>query len=207
MYQFFPFFVWHYIHKHWKHMCFSGLGLILVIHCLFISAIGFRELFALQIGKKSPYERQMTNEYLLCGLPYRAGAISCVWYIASVPQCSRCITQGGLRGFPCRICLIPNIYQHQKTKTWQKNTWFKVCDMLFNSTEPTVNSFNVKLCKKREKILYFNPLNTEFNPICYLLALLGAHHFLHVGRMRVKLLTLRRLMSYIYIWSTHSWCF
>jgi len=44
----------------------------------------------------------------------------------------------------------------------------------------------------------FNPLNPELNPICYLLALLGARHFLHVSRIRVKLLTLRRLMSYIY---------
>ena len=42
-----------------------------------------------------------------------------------------------------------------------------------------------------------NPLNPELNPICYLLALL-AHHFLHVGRIRVKSLTLRLLMSYIY---------
>jgi len=42
-----------------------------------------------------------------------------------------------------------------------------------------------------------NPLNPELNPICYLLALLGAHHFLHVSRIRVKLLTFRRLMSYI----------
>jgi len=44
----------------------------------------------------------------------------------------------------------------------------------------------------------FNPLNPELNPICYLLALLGAHHFLHVSRIRVKLLTFMRLMSYIY---------
>ena len=42
-----------------------------------------------------------------------------------------------------------------------------------------------------------NPLKPELNPICYLLALL-AHHFLHVSRIRVKLLTFRRLMSYIY---------
>ena len=57
----------------------------------------------------------------------------------------------------------------------------------------------------------FNPLNAEFNPICYLLALL-AHHFLHVSRIRVKSLTLRLLMSYIYIyiyifiyiWSAYS---
>ena len=43
-----------------------------------------------------------------------------------------------------------------------------------------------------------NPLNPELNPICYLLALLGAHHFLHVSRIRVKLLTFRLLVSYTY---------
>jgi hypothetical protein len=32
----------------------------------------------------------------------------------------------------------------------------------------------------------FNPLNTELNPICHLLALLGAHHILHVSRIRVN---------------------
>jgi len=32
----------------------------------------------------------------------------------------------------------------------------------------------------------FNPLNTELNLICHLLALLGAHHILHVSRIRVK---------------------
>jgi len=39
----------------------------------------------------------------------------------------------------------------------------------------------------RQKVHAFliNPLNAELNPICYLLALLGAHHFLHVSRIRV----------------------
>ena len=46
---------------------------------------------------------------------------------------------------------------------------------------------------------YINHLNPELNPICYFLALLGAHHFLHVSRIRVKFLTLRRLMSYVYM--------
>jgi hypothetical protein len=32
----------------------------------------------------------------------------------------------------------------------------------------------------------FNPLNTKLNPICHLLALLGAHPTLHVSRIRVK---------------------
>jgi len=52
--------------------------------------------------------------------------------------------------------------------------------------------------KDIEIVKYINPLNPELNPICYLLALLGAHHFLHVTRIRVKSLALRLLMSYIY---------
>jgi len=32
----------------------------------------------------------------------------------------------------------------------------------------------------------FNPLNAELNPICHLLALLGAHHVLYVSRIRVN---------------------
>jgi len=32
----------------------------------------------------------------------------------------------------------------------------------------------------------FNALNAELNPICCLLALLGAHHILYVSRIRVK---------------------
>ena len=51
---------------------------------------------------------------------------------------------------------------------------------------------------KKSRTTLFNPLNPELNPVCYLLALL-AHHFLHVSRIRVKSLTLRLLMSYIYI--------
>jgi hypothetical protein len=50
-----------------------------------------------------------------------------------------------------------------------------------------------------ENLNCFNPLSPELNPICYLLALL-AYDFLHVSRMRVKSLTLRLLMLYIYIY-------
>jgi hypothetical protein len=32
-----------------------------------------------------------------------------------------------------------------------------------------------------------NPLNAELNTICHLLALLGAHHILHVNRIRVNM--------------------
>ena len=59
----------------------------------------------------------------------------------------------------------------------------------------------IMLCQKLELFFsgFFNPLNAELNPICYLLALL-AHHFLHVSRISVKLLTFRLIMSYIYIY-------
>ena len=70
-----------------------------------------------------------------------------------------------------------------------------------NSSEDDLHTFIVVLRISRCNILeimVFNPLNPELNPICHLLALLGAHHFLHVSRIRVKLLTLRLLMSYIY---------
>ena len=32
----------------------------------------------------------------------------------------------------------------------------------------------------------FNCLNTELNPMCHLLALVGTHHILHVSGLRLK---------------------
>ena len=40
----------------------------------------------------------------------------------------------------------------------------------------------------QEVNVVINPLNAELNPFCHLLALLGAHHILHVSRIRVKTL-------------------
>ena len=48
-------------------------------------------------------------------------------------------------------------------------------------------------------LFLFNPLNAELNPICYLLALLGAHHFLHAKHIIVHLLVLI-LCFIIFIW-------
>ena len=38
-----------------------------------------------------------------------------------------------------------------------------------------------------------NPLNTKLNPICHLLALLGAHPILHISRIRVNVLYVVRI--------------
>jgi len=35
-------------------------------------------------------------------------------------------------------------------------------------------------------VVTINPLNAKLNPICHLLALLGAHPILHISRIRVK---------------------
>jgi hypothetical protein len=43
-------------------------------------------------------------------------------------------------------------------------------------------------------VLSFNPLNAKLNPICHLLALLGARHILHVSRIRVK----NTAVTYVY---------
>ena len=42
------------------------------------------------------------------------------------------------------------------------------------------------LCGQNVEFGDANPLNAKLNPICHLLALLGAHHILHVSRIRVK---------------------
>jgi len=44
-----------------------------------------------------------------------------------------------------------------------------------------------------------NPLNTKLNPICHLLALLGAHHILHVSRIRVNMFLLHYLKQFIHV--------
>jgi len=43
-----------------------------------------------------------------------------------------------------------------------------------------------KFCYMSLLCALINPLNTELNPICHLLPLLGAHFILHVSEIRVK---------------------
>jgi hypothetical protein len=42
---------------------------------------------------------------------------------------------------------------------------------------------------------HVNPLNAKVNPIRHLLALLGAHHILHVSRIKVKVRTVHMLLT------------
>ena len=107
------------------------------------------------------------------------------------------------------------IYNHNRMKgvklhfAKHRNTFFLfheenqvslyVCVLLFTQThvrnrqhQPTVISseFHLNQLSQRgefENLHQINPLNAELNPICHLLALVGAHHILHVSRVRVNI--------------------
>ena len=49
---------------------------------------------------------------------------------------------------------------------------------------------------EKEEAHELNPLNAELNRICHLLALLGAHHILHVSRIWVNVTLLPCTMTY-----------
>ena len=78
-----------------------------------------------------------------------------------------------------------------------------ICDM-FNVEETALVWTTWSLLPPAPKpaaLIYFqdtliSPLNPELNPICCLLALLGANHFLHVSGIRIKSLTLTYLLTY-----------
>ena len=100
---------------------------------------------------------------------------TCIWYIRVKPIQSRLTSWLKVGSQPYRTCFF----------VMQANLKLQIKRHSFTS--------HIHVCRNT-----FNPLNPELNPICYLLALLGAHYFLHVSRITVKSLTLRRLMSYIY---------
>jgi hypothetical protein len=43
-------------------------------------------------------------------------------------------------------------------------------------------------------LFVINPLNTELNPICHLLALSGAHRIFHISRIRVNMVSVQYLL-------------
>jgi len=61
--------------------------------------------------------------------------------------------------------------------------------LLYNAYRvfPWECGLSLKLTSHIHLVPCLNPLNAELNPICPLLALFGAHHILHVSRVRVKM--------------------
>jgi hypothetical protein len=98
----------------------------------------------------------------------------------------------------------PINYQDRKLNTIQGNNHTETRASKTQCVYCSISRYNTTtLDKVKRRILEIkhlvNPLNPDLNPICYLLVLL-AHHFLHVSSIRVKSLTIRLLMSYIYIY-------
>ena len=65
------------------------------------------------------------------------------------------------------------------------------------AVHPYVQTTSVRLSRVLAK--HIKPLNAELNPIRHLLALVGARHIVHVGRVRVKCVSLRprKISSFI----------
>jgi hypothetical protein len=99
----------------------------------------------------------------------------------------------------CHLCPAPlyNIFPHYLINGaifWKKVILHKFCVLSFSGVFISfcealsgIWRMSVGVHVKFSFLLSdFNPLNTELNPICHLLVLLGAHHILHISRIRVN---------------------
>ena len=62
----------------------------------------------------------------------------------------------------------------------------KMTDFFFKKAHESIRSFIQLEFPFLNKVIHFNPLNAELNPIRHLLALVGARHIVHASRIRVK---------------------
>jgi hypothetical protein len=100
----------------------------------------------------------------------------------------------GTSGSAVFISVCPTSLTPCTFNSWEK--WFlHLAKILWEVSNQITPLILYSISSRMASLL--NPLSPELNPICYLLALL-AHDFFHVSRIRVKLLTLRLLMSYIH---------
>ena len=126
-------------------------------------------------------ESRIPLKFIICQqIPFSQQAGSWRTSKQCVKNCWRKYTQ------PCRLKVRTGSFNAAKRQ--ERKAEFHQNLLFANKPFLTTSRFVTN------KQALFNPLNPELNPI-YVLALLGAHHFLHVSRMRVKLLTFRRLMS------------
>ena len=94
----------------------------------------------------------------------------------------------------CNICRTLTVYNTGTASALFSSAQSSCCHCHTLSTAHSRSRANVhphcsissKITSSQTNMYEFNPLNTELNPIYHLLALLGAHHILHVSRIRVK---------------------
>jgi len=84
-----------------------------------------------------------------------------------------------------RMCIIPIPHSSSDSSVISFYNLYCIGPLYFTSLKMAtwlVETFRMSLCV----LTAFNPLNTELNHICHLLALLGAHHIFYVSRVRVN---------------------
>ena len=202
----------------------SSLNILLVVHCILPGTLLQVHLPPCEFPLPMPQSLQTDPQDPLC-----ESVIEVVWMCnpavlsaswGHARQSAGCSAAGGHYNLPpaavgvshgpqqrtCDITrtkrlLIPNTYHSQVSSV--KHTKHTNVNYLSSGRHPgTCKQLEAGMTKLIAAFCncFVNPLNPELNPICYLLAILGAHHFLHISRIRIKLLTFRLLMSYIYIY-------
>ena len=95
----------------------------------------------------------------------------------------------------CKRYLNMTFLLHSKytwSPLWISNSYwclvkYSLCfRTIYNTQVGTGEKGNVFVWNLAKHIATLNPLHAELNPICHLLALLRAHPFLHISRIRVK---------------------
>jgi len=162
----------------------SILGHLSIHWCLFTELMAIWLFF--RASSNSPYKKTLTvavYDAVLCRSSCEFSYTGMVWTRRAdqlITRKLRFLSAVILWDLIVWLCIV------------RANLWTLNLDIDFSISQVFVSRLFEQVRTK------FNPLNPELNPICYLLALLGAHHSLHVSRIRVKSLTFRLLMSYIY---------
>jgi len=92
-------------------------------------------------------------------------------------------------GFGCFLSMFRRDYHLQIIGLFLSGFLFMNINVSTSPWSSYLSSTNWNLFIQKTKDSFsfsFNPLNAKLNPICHLLALLGAHHILHVSRIRVN---------------------
>ena len=138
-------------------------------------------------------------------------ARNCAWHKTRMASVLCSVTLVSLANTPAEfieslnwinIIHLPKVFLISPVVLWQHTAVlaFRACSIAifysdFISVRDRVGaSVTVTLCPEwdciiqggAETIRRFNTLNTELNPICHFLILLGTHHILHISRIRVK---------------------
>jgi len=77
----------------------------------------------------------------------------------------------------------------QRRWGWENVKWIEQVSGRAGSVTRELSHYSFKSFWCQYSRHSFNPLNAELNPICHLLALLGAHLILHFSSIRVNVLT------------------